>query len=184
MTRSARRALLLSSLLTASISATPPARAGGLYYADRGVRPLGRAGAFVAGADDMGAIAYNPAGMFEAGGQLLVDGSWVHFTSDYTRVANMQQVDPNTGQVVGTYREQSPTVSGTTPFLPIPTIAVSFKPHRDLVIGLGVWAPYAALTTYPTTAGNQPAPQRYSLITLDGSLLAFVGAGVAWAPIK
>ena len=48
--------------------AAAPADAGGLYYADRGVRPLGRAGAFVAGADDPGAITYNPAGMFDAGG--------------------------------------------------------------------------------------------------------------------
>src|SRR5262249_54164433 len=54
-------------------------------------------------------------------------------------------------------------------------------PHKDWVVGFGVWAPYAALTTYPDAAN---APQRYSLITLDGSLLAFVGAGAAWAPIK
>jgi long-chain fatty acid transport protein len=52
------------------------------------------------------------------------------------------------------------------------------------VIALGAWAPYAALTTYPTTVNGGPAPQRYSLLTLDGSLLALVGAGVAWAPIK
>jgi long-chain fatty acid transport protein len=176
-------AALSLSLTLASVSA--PAHAGGLYYADRGVRPLGRAGAFVAGADDLGALAYNPAGIFEAGGQFLLDGSWVHFTSDYTRVANVQQIDPNTGQLVGTYQQTMPTVSGTTPVLPIPTIAVSFKPARDWVLAVGAWAPYAALTSYPQTVGNnQPAPQRYSLITLDGSLLAFVGAGVAWSPIK
>jgi long-chain fatty acid transport protein len=126
--------------------------------------------------------------MFDAGGQFLVDGSWVHFTADYTRAANLQQIDPNTGQVVGTYRQTFPTVSGTTPFLPIPTLAVAFKPHRDWVVGIGVWAPYAALTTYPDTVGappaSQPGPQRYSLLSLDGSLLSFVGAGAAWAPIK
>ncbi len=83
-----------------SLAAAPPTPPG-LYYADRGVRPLGRAGAFVAGADDLGAIVYNPAGIFDAGGQFLIDGSWVHFTSDYTRVANVQQVDPNTGQAGG-----------------------------------------------------------------------------------
>ncbi len=167
--------------------------AAGLYYADRGVRPLGRAGAFVAGADDLGALAYNPAGLYDAGGQFLIDGSWVHFSSDYTRVSNLTQVDPNTGQPVGTYKETYPTVSGTTPFIPIPTIAASFKPHKNWVIALGAWAPYAALTTYPdrvtqTTASGRsetlPAPQRYSLITLDGSLLAVVGAGVAFAPNK
>src|SRR5262249_15340716 len=121
------------------------------------------------------------AGLYDAGGQFLIDASWVHFTSDYTRMANLQQVDPNTGQVVGTYTQTFPKVGGTTPFLPIPTVAISFKPHKDWVVGFGAWAPYAALTSYPDAA---TAPQRYSLITLDGSLLTFVGAGAAWAPIK
>ncbi len=183
----ARRSLVGAALATLALASVPaaPARAAGLYYADRGVRPMGRAGAFVAGADDLGAIVYNPAGIYDAGGQFLIDGSWVHFTSDYARVANLQQVDPNTGMTVGTYRQTFPKVSGTTPFLPIPTIAVSFKPHKNWVVALGAWAPYAALTTYPSAVGNgQPAPQRYSLITLDGSLLAFVGAGAAFAPNK
>ncbi len=180
----APRAALAAALLAALVTGAAPASAAGLYYSDRGVRALGRAGAFVAGADDLGAIVYNPAGMYDAGGQFLIDGSWVHFTSDYTRIANVQQVDPNTGQVVGTYKQTFAKVSGTTPFIPIPTVVVSFKPHRDLVVGFGAWAPYAALTTYPDTANGQPAPQRYSLLSLDGSLLAFVGAGLAWAPSK
>jgi long-chain fatty acid transport protein len=58
-----------------------------------------------------------------------------------------------------------------------------------VTIGFGVWAPYAALTSYPdTVAGKngttQPAPQRYSLLSLDGSALAFAGAGLAFAPVK
>jgi long-chain fatty acid transport protein len=176
-------------LLFAALASTAPASAAGLYYADRGVRPLGRAGAFVAGADDLGAIVYNPAGLFDAGGQFLFDASWVHFTSDYTRIANVQQIDPNSGAVVGTSQHTFSPVQGTTPVLPIPTMAVSFRVHKDVVIAAGVWAPYAALTTYPSTVaapggGMVAAPQRYSLVTLDGSLLAFAGAGVAWRPIK
>jgi long-chain fatty acid transport protein len=53
--------------------------------------------------------------------------------------------------------------------------------HKQVVLGLGVWAPYAALTSYPDAAS---APQRYSLISLAGSTLAFAGGGVAFAPIK
>ena len=180
---SRHRLLGAAAALTLALS-TASASAAGLYYSDRGVRALGRAGAFVAGADDLGALVYNPAGMYDAGGQFLIDGSWVHFTSDYTRMADVQQIDPNTGKVVGSYRQTSPTVNGTTPFIPIPTVAISFKPHKDWVIGMGVWAPYAALTSYPETVGKSPAPQRYSLISLDGSLLAFAGAGAAWAPTK
>jgi long-chain fatty acid transport protein len=176
-----RRGLLPLAALAATLLSAAPAGAGGLYYADRGVRPLARGGAFIAGADDAGAMMYNPAGMFDAGGQVLVDASWVHFTSDYTRQALVQQVDPNTGKPVGSFTQTFPAVQGKTPFLPIPTIAATFQVHKQVVLGFGVWAPYAALTSYPDAAA---APQRYSLISLDGSLLAFVGAGAAFAPIK
>jgi long-chain fatty acid transport protein len=71
--------------------------------------------------------------------------------------------------------------------LPIPTIAAAFRASPQWVIGAGVWAPYAALTTYPETvegqAGPEPAPQRYSLLSLDGSALAFLGVGAAYAAI-
>src|SRR2546422_3661748 len=61
------------------------APAAGLYFSDRGVRPMGRAGAFVAGADDLGAIWYNPAGLADAGTSVLVDFSWLRFNAEYTR---------------------------------------------------------------------------------------------------
>ncbi|MFT3768485.1 MAG: outer membrane protein transport protein [Minicystis sp.] len=179
-----RRAAALG-VLAATLLAAPGAMAGGLYYSDRGVRPLGRAGAFVAGADDAGALMYNPAGIFDAGGQVLVDGSWVQFSSDYTRQALVQQIDPNTGKPVGNGMLQTfKPVQGSTPFLPIPTLAATVQVHKQVVLGFGVWAPYAALTSYPEEVEKKPAPQRYSLLSLDGSLLAFVGAGAAFAPIK
>lgn len=170
--------------LAGSLLAASPAAAGGLYYSDRGVRPLARGGAFIAGADDAGAMMYNPAGMFDAGGQFLFDASWVNFTSDYTRQALVQQIDPNTGKPLGSFTQTFPTVKGTTPFLPIPTIVATFQVHSKVVIGFGAWAPYAALTTYPEVVNGKAAPQRYSLLSLQGSALAFVGAGIAVAPIK
>ena len=66
----------------AAASSAQPADAAGLYFADRGVRPAGRAGAFIAGADDLGAIWYNPAGIVDAQSSVLVDFSWLRFTSD------------------------------------------------------------------------------------------------------
>jgi long-chain fatty acid transport protein len=172
------------SLVLALTAASAPAESAGLYFADRGVRPAGRGGAFIAGADDLGAIAYNPAGFYEAGSQVLFDASWLHFTSEYTRQALVRQVDPNTGQTVGTFRQTFPTVNGASPVLPIPTIAASFQPHKQWVVAFGAWAPYAAITSYPDVVNGKPAPQRYSLITLDGSALAFVGGGAAFAPSK
>ena len=136
------------------------AQAAGLFYSDRGVRPLGRGGAFVAGADDLGAIYYNPAGIVDAGSSALVDASWLHFTASYQRVAPVRQIDPNTGQVVRTYDQTFDSVQGTTPVLPIPTLAGSYAINKDLVIAAGVYAPYSALTTYPETVNGRPAPQR------------------------
>lgn len=160
------------------------ASAAGLYFPDRGVRPLGRGGAFVAGADDLGAISYNIAGTYDAGSALFLDAAWVNFASEYTRQAIVRQVDPNTQETVSEFVQTYPTVNGATPFLPIPTLAVSFQPHPQWVISLGAWAPYAGLPSYPETVQGKPAPQRYSLISLNGSALAFVGAGAAFAPNK
>lgn len=172
-------------LVLALASASSSAHAGGLYFSDRGVRPLGRAGAFVAGADDLGAIAYNPAGIYDAGGQFLIDGSALLFSSSYTRQAIVTQFDPNTGQPIGRFQQTFPEVQGSSPFIPIPTLAISFQPHPQWVLAFGLWAPYAPIATYPETASDgSPAPQRYSLINFKGSSLAIVDLSAAFAPSK
>ncbi|HVY48574.1 MAG TPA: outer membrane protein transport protein [Minicystis sp.] len=166
----------------AAVCFAPDAGAAGLYFADRGVRPAGRGGAFIAGADDLGAIAYNPAGLYDAGSAFLFDASWLHFTSEYTRQAILRQVDPNTGRTVATFEKTFPTVDGASPVLPIPTVAYSFQPHKQWVVAIGAWAPYAAITSYPDQLNGKPSPQRYSLQSLEGSALAFVGVAAAFAP--
>jgi long-chain fatty acid transport protein len=155
-------------------------RAAGLFVSDRGVRPLSRGGAFVAGADDLGAIWYNPAGIVEAPSSVLVDGSWVGYSSTFTRQV---QTTSSTGTAFTT---TLPAVNGTTPFLPIPTIAGSYRwgGRQEYAVAAGVFAPYAALLTYPETVGGQPAPSRYSLLSLDGSLLSVIGAWFSYAPAK
>jgi long-chain fatty acid transport protein len=161
----------------------PEAHAAGLYVDDRGVRPLGRGGAFVAGADDLGAIWYNPAGIVDAPSSLLLDGSYVHYTDTFTRQA---QTTSATGT---TYITNYPTVSGTTPFLPIPTIAGSYRwgDNNQYAMAFGIYAPDAALLSYPTAIGENgtvgPAPQRYSLISLNGSILAVIGGWFSYKPI-
>lgn len=179
-----RVALVLGCAIgvSATSAGEQAAHAGGLEYANRGVRPLARGGAFVAGADDLGAIYYNPAGIVDAGSSILFDASWVNFSSDYTRQASVRQVDPNTGQTVRRYERTFPVSEGTTPFLPVPTIAGSFA-FKDFAIALGAYAPYAALVSYPEEINGEPAPQRYSLYSLDGSALVVAGLWGAWAPI-
>jgi long-chain fatty acid transport protein len=159
------------------------ADAGGLYTTDRGVRPLARGGAFVAGADDLGAIVYNPAGIYDAGSALFLDASWVGFSADYTRQTLLRQIDPNTGEVVATYEQTFPTVESSQPFLAIPTLAGSFSPHPDWMLAFGAWVPYAVTPSYGDEVSGQPAPQRYSLISLEGTALAVIGGWAAWAPI-
>jgi len=176
-----RATLTAAAAIVAAMAATSDARAAGLYFSDRGVRPLGRGGAFVAGADDLGGIWYNPAGIVEAPSGLLLDATWLHYTSDFSRQAL-------TTSSTGTAFVQSfPSVSGSTPVLPIPTIAGSYRfgDRNQYAVALGVYAPMTPVTTYPQTIDSgTPAPQRYSLVSLDGSALVVAGAWFAWKPIE
>lgn len=156
------------------------ASASGLYVGDRGVRPLGRGGAFVAGADDLGALWYNPAGLVDAGSSVLVDASWVSFSTDFTR--RVQLTDSAGASQVS----ELPTVHGSSAFLPIPTLAGSwaFGEKKQLVAAAGVMAPQMALMSYPLSLEDgSPSPSRYSLVTLDGSMLVIVGGAVAYRPL-
>jgi long-chain fatty acid transport protein len=181
-----RLSTLAAALGAAALtSGAADARAAGLYFSDRGTRPLARGGAFVAGADDLGAIWYNPAGIVDAPSGVLVDATWLHYTSEFTRQA---QTTSATGT---TFTQSFPTVSGSTPVLPIPTIAGSYRfgDRKQYAVALGLYAPMVPVTTYPQTITNgdgstSPAPQRYSLVSLDGSLLVVTGAWFAWRPIE
>jgi len=168
------RVLAVSLLASAAASLPVEARAAGLYVSDRGVRPLGRGGAFVAGADDLSSIWYNPAGLADAGTSVLLDAAWLHDATGFTRVATA------TASNGAQYTETFPTANGSTPFLPIPTLAFSyaFGSERKLTLAAGAFAPYAALTSYPETAAS-----RYSLVSLDGSLLIDTGLWLAYKPI-
>ena len=116
-----KTATFVAALVLACAAPSPRvARASGLYFTDRGVRPLARGGAFVAGADDLGSLAYNPAGVAFSGTSFLLDGGWLNHHSSFTRRA---QVVSATGTVrVYNY----PEVTSSTPFLPIPTLAASY----------------------------------------------------------
>jgi long-chain fatty acid transport protein len=180
MTRVHLAATLAVSL--GALAAAPEASAGGLYVSDRGVRPLGRGGAFVAGADDLGAIWYNPAGVVATPSSLLLDGSWIDYSDSFTRQALSTSAPPTQT----TFVQTMPRVTGTTPFLPIPTIAGSYRwgETQKYAAAFGVYAPDAALLDYPEQVGGQAAPQRYSLLSLRGSLLAVLGGWFAYQPFE
>jgi len=156
------------------------AEASGLYFSDRGVRPMGRGGAFVAGADDLGAIWYNPAGLADAGTAVLLDASVLVYSTRFTR---RTQVADSAG-VLRTY--DYPMVGGKAVIIPIPTLAASynFGDRKQYTAAFGMYAPYTAITSYPETVNGQPAPSRYSLVSLDGSALVVPGFYFAYKPIE
>lgn len=175
-----RRVSLFGASALLLFTVARDARGAGLYTADRGVRPLGRGGAFVAGADDLGAIWYNPAGLADAGTTVLVDFAWMNFSSEYKRSTNVTDAG-------GTVRPVDfPQVKGSTPFLPIPTIAGSynFGTKKEFTAAFGILAPYTAISSYPLTVNGQPSPSRYSLVSLDGSALVLAGGYFAYKPVE
>lgn len=179
-----RRTALIGAAFAVASSVTALAHAGGLYFSDRGVRPLGRAGAFVAGADDAGSITYNPAGLAFTGNQFLLDAAWLQYSSKYQRKEVVTQTDPNNPTQTFDYVKTDQAVEGSTPVLPIPTIAFADNlGFKKLNFALSLWAPYAAITSYPEKVGGSPAPQRYSLISLDGSALAIGGLYASFHPV-
>jgi len=156
------------------LSIASSAAAGGMYFTDRGVRPMSRGYAFVAGVDDAQALWYNPAGLAFAGDQIFLDLSLTLLESDFTRV-------DSGGNVL-------PTVSLDAPPIPIPMLAVTNDfGLEDWGFGLGLYAPNLIPLRWPKSVNvggvDQPAPQRYSLYNLDGSAAVHIAAGAAWRPI-
>jgi long-chain fatty acid transport protein len=76
-------------------------------------------------------------------------------------------------------------VSGTSPILPIPTIAASyaFGKQKELTLAGGMFDPYFTVASFPETVNGQPSPARYSLGSLSG-ILAVTGLWAAYKPIE
>jgi long-chain fatty acid transport protein len=158
-----KRIALAAALLVVTEAAA--ARAGGLQLASRGVRPTARGGAFVAGADDLGALWFNPAGLGSlAGGarrSFLFDIAYVAQSAEYTRIDS--GMNPQE------------TVKSDAPGLPVPTLAAGIELGDKLVLAGGMYAPYAALGRYP-----EDGAQRYSLVDMSESLLLIFEVAVSY----
>ncbi len=169
--------------LVVCVSLEKSAIAGGLYFSERGVRPLARGGAFVAGADDLGAMWYNPAGLADAQSTFLADASLMLFNASFTQ--SYQVVGD--GGALQTCNLCGPTVQGSSAApVPIPTLGIAFpvgETHR-LTLGGGAFAPYAPVSQFPDTVtsnGTQvPSPTRYSLVSLEGSALVVLDLFAAY----
>lgn len=157
-----RRPHLAAAAVAAAAALAPlAAHAGGMYLPTRGVRPSSRAGAFVAGADDLSSLWFNPAGLARLDrGAFLADVAYVTQAIGYTRT--------DSGGV-----EQA-KVENQAPGLPVPSLAFAKPVGKRIVLAGGLWAPYAGLARF-----DADGPQRYSNVDLSRSVIATAGFGAA-----
>ncbi|WP_168210610.1 OmpP1/FadL family transporter [Persicimonas caeni] len=155
---------VLAILLIAS-----EAFAGGFYLPGRGVRPLGRAGAFVAsGEGNLNSLWYNPANLtLSEGMELTVDLAVVDLAFDFQRAPRVTQG--------GDTIEYGRVESSAAP-QPIPQILIGGPTgNDDLSWAFGFYTPYMAGATFP-----ENGPQRYTLIDNVGSAMGFLHAAVSY----
>lgn len=157
----------------AALALAPGAYAGGLFVPGTGPQAGGRAGAFVAKADDPSALFHNPAGFARQNGWVIqVGANFVDYDLTFTRTGVYEEppnVDlPYTGDPYAPVSDQSKPELGIGPFQAVPIIAVSGDIGvKNLRIGFGLVAPQA----YPTRdfapdyqfedPNTPPPPQRY-----------------------
>ncbi len=158
---------LAASVLAAAATLAPTlADAGGMVLHTRGVRPTARGGAFVAGADDLGAMWFNPAGLGhlaagESTTEVIVDATFVQQSAEFTRIdSGGNPQDP---------------VANEAPGIPVPSLGAAFDLGEQGVIAGGIYAPYAGLMKF-----SADGPARYSLVDLSKSLIVTAAVGVSW----
>ncbi len=161
-----------------SIVAPREARGAGMFVTPHGARPLALGGAFTAGADDLNAIYYNPAGVAamdfgSTGWSGLLDGGFVLQNVTYTR--------EDSGVIRPPVTADEGVLFGAPLVIPQLGFARKFlRSWGSMSFGFGLWVPYTGLPRYPEPSyatqadrDNVPnvAPQRYGLIGLhDGNI--------------
>ncbi|MBM4368602.1 MAG: outer membrane protein transport protein [Deltaproteobacteria bacterium] len=130
------------------------AQAAGFYFMDSGVRAQGRAGAFVAGADDISAQYYNPAALSRQDRASVALDLW----------AISQSVDFDRADELGWNAFEA--VQNTAPPQPEPAggVVLPLGPLHPALAGttlaLGLYLPTSPLLAYPSDG-----PQRYALVS-------------------
>ncbi|MFT3927919.1 MAG: outer membrane protein transport protein [Myxococcales bacterium] len=164
--------LALALLFCAVTNLLPQrAQASGFFLTERGVRTLGRGGAFVAGAEGAESLWINPAGLKGAGASFRMEGNLAFLRASFARV------DDGGNQ----YKPVDLSVAK----LPIPLFGITNNfGLEDWDFGLAVYVQQFALYTWPDHVGSAPAPNRYSLYSLKGSIFANTALGAAWHPIE
>jgi long-chain fatty acid transport protein len=155
-----------AAIALALLLAPSTAEAAGFYQSDIGTRGMSRAGAFVAGVNDLSAQYYNPAALAR-----LRPMTYLNFTGAWQGV-DFTRIDYDGA---GQQLEKYPTVNNNAGPMPIPAFGVSHNfGIKNFSAALGLFSPFAPRMEYP-----QEGAQRY---TLKESLLIqfYAGPSVAY----
>jgi len=167
----------LTTLAGAAAVAGTAAADGGYYGGALGARAAGRSGAFVARADDPTAVHYNPAGLADIGGTMLMVGNRISYNGySFTRAptADWGTVPPDaTSAPTVTFdkvNNQKPW-QGLEPLI----LVASNLGLRDFGFALGAFpTPGASNLDYPQSGG-----QRYMMLSREAIILNIAGSA-AW----
>ena len=175
--------------LALALGLSGEAIASAYYFSDIGVRGFARGGAFIAGADDLTALYYNPAALTRLERpQIMLNVAGVQQSVNFqrTNAPGLGAYDAETG---GYSNTNFKAIENTAPPFAIPHFGFSSKLGTpNTTFAFGFYPPYA-----PDLSYDEDGPQRYSLIdtmviqTSLGPSVAHklndwisVGAGVAW----
>lgn len=156
------------------LALAPGAEAGGSYIPDIGARALGRAGAFVVGADDLMALHYNPAALTRLKKtSFFIDLGLIDADLRFQRAPGIVRPD---GTVVDPDRQYS-AVENEAGLRRIPAILIgsSLEAHgcAECAVAIGLYGPYNGAYKYPADG-----PQRYA-VTKSGSTQVMITAAFA-----
>jgi long-chain fatty acid transport protein len=152
---------------------------------ENGSEQMGRGGAWVARASDPLAAFYNPAGLAGQPTKLTLQANINILKQCFTRVkaaGDGTTGDGPNGTTIPAGGSYPQVCNGAGPF-PDPQIAFTYRATPRLGLGFAVVAPSAAGdSSWPSTVGGNPAPQRYLLLSASTLLLTpTIAAG--WEPI-
>ena len=170
------KALLLGTALSLLTFTAGPAWAGGGYFnGTKGARAAGRAGAFTAKADDLSAVAFNPAGITHIGTTLIQVGNRFSYNAySFTRAPTLDWGNPDGD--IPPYVEFA-EVENQKPWHvldPILGVTTNFG-LKDWQFALAAYAPPGLREEeYPVDGG-----QRYLMVSRDAMMLNY-SATAAW----
>jgi len=168
--------LIVLTTLAGAVAVNGTARADGGYYGGAlGARAAGRAGAFVARADDPTAVHYNPAGLALLGGTAIMVGNRYSYNGiSYTRAPTLDWGNAAGGVAPTVTFDQVSNGSPWQPGEPLAMVASNFG-LRDFGFALAGFAPPgASKLTFPLDGG-----QRYMMVEREAIIFNVTGSA-AW----